>query len=266
MKKGNLFKGLLVLGIFVLMGFQQQQDDHRTRCILIGDSTVKNGKGKGDGGLWGWGSYLANYFDTTKIAVENHALGGTSSRTFQTNGLWEKALERVRKGDYVLMQFGHNDSSPLDDTARARGTIKGVGPESKDIYNPIKKIPETVHSYGWYLNKFVEDIKAKGAIPIICSPIPRNDWKEGKVNRANMGYGLWAKQVAENAGVYFIELNGMIADDYDAAGETQVKNYFTEKDHTHTNEAGAKLNATIVIKGISSLKGCDLKKGILVSK
>jgi lysophospholipase L1-like esterase len=209
---------------------------------------------------------LGELFDSNQIVVENHALGGTSSRTFQTNGLWEKALARVRKGDFVIMQFGHNDSSPLDDTARARGTIKGIGPETKDIYNPIKKIPETVHSYGWYLNKFVTDIQQKGATAIICSPIPRNDWKEGKVNRANTGYGLWAKQVAEAANVPFIELNGLIADNYDVAGQEAVKQYFTEKDHTHTNDAGAKLNARIVADAIKDLKETNLKKYLLKSK
>ena len=264
--KYHSFSKYCLLAVFSLMAFTNVQEDKRPRCILIGDSTVKNGKGKGDGNLWGWGSYLGELFDSNQIVVENHALGGTSSRTFQTNGLWEKALARVRKGDYVIMQFGHNDSSPLDDTARARGTIKGIGPETKDIYNPIKKIPETVHSYGWYLNKFVTDIQQKGATAIICSPIPRNDWKEGKVNRANTGYGLWAKQVAEAAKVPFIELNGLIADNYDVAGQEAVKQYFTEKDHTHTNDAGAKLNARIVADAIKDIKETNLKKYLLKSK
>lgn len=110
----------ILLSSFVLMARQD-----RPTLYAIGDSTVKNGKGKGDGGLWGWGNYIAAYFDTTKINVENDALGGTSSRTFQTKGLWDSVLKKLKPGDYVLMQFGHNDSSPLDDTARARGTIKG---------------------------------------------------------------------------------------------------------------------------------------------
>ena len=123
-----------------------------------------------------------------------------------------------------------------------------------------------MHSYGWYLNKFVTDIQEKGATPIICSPIPRNDWKDGKVNRANTGYGLWAKQVAEQAKVPFIELNGLIADNYDAAGQEAVKQYFTEKDHTHTNDAGAKLNASIIATAVKDLKDTNLKKYLLKSK
>src|SRR5215212_11581343 len=75
---------------------------------FIGDSTVKNGDGTGKGGLWGWGDFIAGYFDTTKIEIENDALGGRSSRTFITEGRWDKILVNLKKGDYVIMQFGHN--------------------------------------------------------------------------------------------------------------------------------------------------------------
>jgi hypothetical protein len=109
------------------------------------------------------------------------------------------------------MQFGHNDASPLDDTARARGTIKGIGDDSTEIYNPIRKIKEVVHSYGWYMRRFVKDTKAKGAIPIVCSLIPRDNWKDGKVVRSADSYALWAKQIAEQEGAYFIDLNELIA-------------------------------------------------------
>src|SRR5438046_1486213 len=165
--------------------------------FIIGDSTVKNGQGTGGGGLWGWGDFIAPYFDTTKIAIENDARGGTSSRTFQTQGLWDKVLTKLKPSDFVIMQFGHNDSGALDDTARARGTIKGIGEESKEIYNPIRKVQEVVHTYGWYLRKFINDAKAKGATVIVCSPIPRNDWKDGKVMRSKDSYALWAAQVAK---------------------------------------------------------------------
>ena len=150
-----------------------------------------------------------------------------------------------------MIQFGHNDSSPLDDTARARGTIKSNGDEVKDIYNPITKQQETVHSYGWYLRKFVADAKAKGATVVICSPIPRNQWNEGKVKRSTEDYGKWAKEAAVQAGAYFIDLNTLIAEVYDKEGEAKVKStYFNTTDHTHPIEAGAKLNAARVVEGI----------------
>jgi len=252
------FAGLLFAVIFSSFLLKPE----KPVLYLIGDSTVKNGKGRGDGGLWGWGSYMANYFDTTKISVENDALGGTSSRTFQSMGLWDKVLAKIKPGDYVIMQFGHNDSSPLDDTARARGTIKGIGEEQKEIYNPIRKMQEVVHTYGWYMRKFVNEAKAKGATAIIVSPIPRNSWKEGKVNRNNVdSYGSWSKEVATQTGAYFIDLNQLIADIYDKEGEEKVNStYFGTKDHTHTIQAGAELNAQCVANGIKATKGLKLAK------
>ena len=100
---------------------------------IIGDSTVRNGSGTGSDKLWGWGSFISNYFDTTKISIQNQAIGGRSSRTFITEGRWDKIMANLKKGDYVIMQFGHNDSGLLDDTARARGSIRGIGNEEKEI-------------------------------------------------------------------------------------------------------------------------------------
>ena len=106
---------------------------------IIGDSTVKNSDGSGRNGQWGWGTVIDVYFDTNRISIQNHAIGGRSSRTFITDGRWDKILQTLTKGDYVIMQFGHNDSGALDDTARARGTIKGAGNDSIEIYNANKK-------------------------------------------------------------------------------------------------------------------------------
>ena len=229
--------------------------------FLIGDSTVKHAKGMGDGGRWGWGDIIAAYFDISKITVKNEALGGTSSRTYMNRGRWAAVLPQIKKGDYVIMQFGHNDSSPLDDSARARGTIKSNGDESKEIYNPITKQNEVVYSYGWYLRKFISDIKAKGATPIVCSLIPRNSWAKGKVNRSADSYGLWAKQAAEQGKINFVDLNKLIADHYDQEGEQKVRaTYFNITDGTHTIEAGAKLNAQLVVEGLNELKNNPLRK------
>lgn len=219
---------------------------------IIGDSTVKNGDGTGKSQQWGWGSFIANYFDTTKMGVQNHAIGGRSSRTFITEGRWNRILETLKKDDYVIMQFGHNDGGPLDDTSRARGTIRGIGEDSAAIYNPIRKVNEVVHSFGWYMRKYIRDTKERGAIAIVCSPIPRNDWKDGKVIRSSESYSKWAEQVAKEEGAYFINLNNDIALKYESMGLEAVKPFFPV-DHTHTNLDGAKLNAQIVIEGVRKL-------------
>jgi len=237
----------------------KQNEKPALYLILIGDSTVKCGKGKGEGGLWGWGSFIGNFFDSNKINVENNALGGTSSRTFQTNGLWDAVLSKIKKGDFVMMQFGHNDGSALDDTARARGTIKGIGIESKEIYNPIKKKQEVVYTYGWYMRKFIRDIKAKGATAIVCSPIPRNPVNNGVIKLVDDNYATWAEEVAKAEKIDFITLNKMIKDKYAVLSAEQINNFFTEKDHTHTNEVGAKFNAASVVEGLKKLKNNKLK-------
>lgn len=218
---------------------------------LIGDSTVKSGKGNGEGGLWGWGNFLPGHFDTSRVTIENHALGGRSSRTFRSEGLWEKVTSSLKPGDFVLMQFGHNDSSPLNDTLRARGTIRGNGDESEEIDNLITKKHETVHSYGWYLRRYIEETKAKGATPIVLSLVPRNIWEDGKVVRASSDYGRWAAEAAKAGGAHFIDLNEIVAQKYEQVGEQKVRSeYFFTHDHTHTNEAGARVNAAAVVEGI----------------
>ncbi len=248
-------KPVLAVLVLALLSFNVLQQ--KPVFYIIGDSTVKNGDGTGKGQLWGWGSFIADYFDTTKIDVQNHAMGGRSSRTFITEGRWDKILSTLKAGDYVIMQFGHNDSGPLDDTARARGTIKGIGEDSVEIYNPIRKVKEGVHTYGWYMRKYIREAKAKGAVAIVCSPIPRNDWKEGKVLRSSDSYSKWAEQVAKEEGAYFINLNEIIAAKYEVLGADAVKPFFPG-DHTHTNIDGAKLNAEIVMNALKEIKPGEL--------
>lgn len=228
---------------------------------IIGDSTVKNGDGTGKDTLWGWGSFMQGYFDTSRIDVQNHAIGGRSTRTFITDKRWDKILTTLKKGDYVLIQFGHNDASPLDDTARARGTLKGTSDDSVEIYNPIRKLKEIVHSYGWYLRKYILETKEKGAIPIICSLVPRNNWENGKTTRSN-DYAVWAKEVAKQTDTYFIDLNTLVADKYDVIGSKNVASYFP-KDHTHTNKEGAMLTTQIVVDAIQRNQAGRLKKFLI---
>lgn len=238
----------------------------RPTLYLIGDSTVKNSSDKGEGGMWGWGHYLPDSFDTTKISIENHAIGGRSSRNFLTEGRWERILARLQPGDFVMMQFGHNDGGAVNDTIRARGSIKGIGEETQEIDNLITKKHEIVHSFGWYLRKYVQETKVKGATPIVLSLVPRNVWKGGIVARATGSYGTWAAQVAQAENAYFIDLNELVAVKYDAIGDsTKLQATYFVKDHTHTNGAGAKVNAATVVEGVRQLKNCPLNGYIQAS-
>lgn len=247
-----------VLLLFVLCSSFILLQDKKPTFYIIGDSTVRNGDGRGSNQQWGWGSFMSLHFDTAKINIRNHAIGGRSSRTFITEGRWDSILVRLKKGDYVIMQFGHNDAGPLDDTARARGTIRGIGEESKEIFNPKTNKQEVVYTYGWYMRKYIRDAKAKGAVPIVCSPIPRNDWKDGKVARSTESYAKWAREVAQQEGAAFIDLNELVAKKYEEMGAESVKPFFPA-DHTHTNIDGAKLNAEIVIEALKGLQLNGLK-------
>lgn len=251
-------KGFVLFTLFILLCSFLVVEKEGPVFYIIGDSTVKNGDGTGKNNQMGWGTVITPFFDTTKIDVQNHAIGGRSSRTFITEGRWDKILATLKKGDYVIMQFGHNDASPLDDTARARGTIRGVSEDSTEIYNPIRKMKEVVHTYGWYMRKYVRETKAKGAVPIVCSLIPRENWKEGKIVRSADSWALWAKQVAEQEGAYFIDLNELIAAKYEQMGEAEVHKFFPA-DHTHTNLEGAKLNAEIVASELKRINPGKIK-------
>ncbi len=245
---------------------QPESDSTKPTLYAIGNSTVRTGtRGDGANGQWGWGAPIADFFDRSRINVENRAMGGTSSRTFRSLGLWQPVLDQLKPGDYVIMQFGHNDSSPINDDQRARGTIDGNGNEIVEIDNMLTGKHEIVHTYGWYLRQFIKETESRGAIPIVCSLIPRNRWTDGSINRSVKGYALWAKQAAEQEGAFFIDLNQLICDHYDEIGQERVTAlYFDGDETTHTNAMGAQTNAVCLVKGLKALDGCSLSSYLKV--
>jgi lysophospholipase L1-like esterase len=260
MKKDIRFQhiAMLMFMAFLCCSFVGNKD--KPILYLIGDSTVKNGRGNGSNGQWGWGSFIADYFDLQKIDIQNKALGGTSSRTFYNKPkLWQQVLDSIRSGDYVIMQFGHNDSSPIVDTLRARGTIKGNGDEYREVNNPLLKQREMVYSYGFYLRRFVKNIQDKGATAIICSPIPRNSWEADKVRRSD--YAIWAEEAALKSGAFYVPLHEQIVAEYEKIGKDHVAGQFFEaKDATHTIKAGAELNAAIIAQFLKKNRQIGLEK------
>lgn len=212
---------------------------------IVGDSTAKNANHRG------WADPFADYFDQSKVHTMNRALAGRSSRTFITEGLWDKVRAEIKPGDNVLIQFGHNDGS-APDKDRARGSLPGLGEESKDFTLPNGK-QETVYTFGHYMRRMIADTKAAGAQPIVLSLTVRNIWKEGKVERGNGSYSRWSAELAEGASVPFLDVTNAIADQYDAMGEVQVKEWFPE-DHTHTSPEGADFNASMVVAALKGAK------------
>lgn len=228
----------------------------RPVLFIIGDSTVHNT----GPGLCGWGDVVHRYFDTNRIEIRNLARGGRSSRTFQTQGWWSNLLAVARPGDFLVIQFGHNDAGPLDDTNRARGTLPGVGEETREIFNPITQQQEVVHTYGWYLRKYISEARAAGLTPILCSPVPRVPPQTVQPDSIpTNNYANWAAAVAKQEGVFFVDLYGLIMRRYAGLARDEIKRlYFTTNDNTHTSPAGAELNAEAFVEGLRRLQDCPL--------
>lgn len=226
--------------------------------FVIGDSTVRNGNGTGHGGQWGWGDCLAPYFDTNQINVVNDALGGTSSRTFYRDR-WPGVKCMMKPGDFLILQFGHNDSSPINETetgpkTRARGTIRGVGSQFELVTNVLTKRFEVVHSFGWYETQMITEARARGVTPMVCSLIPHNRWQNGKAVRDRDSYAGWAGEVAHATHAPFLDINEIIARQYDQMGEAAVKPLFIVGAGPHTSRTGAETNAACVVAALKGLK------------
>lgn len=237
--------------------------------FITGDSTVKN-KDSDKDGMWGWGSQAYTVFDQDKVTCVNVAKAGRSTRSYVREGRWEQVYNTLQPGDFVLLQFGHNDICPIAD-AKERGVIPGTA-DTCHVYKMEKDGRyEVVYSFGWYLRKMIDDCREKGATPILVSLTPRNEWPHGKVERRNDSYGKWYREVLEQTGVDFLDVHNISADFLDRkfASKSEEKSkkaasrYFNN-DHTHTSLAGARMNAQSVAKGlrdINSPLAAYLKKG-----
>jgi lysophospholipase L1-like esterase len=220
--------------------------------FLVGDSTVKCGTA----GQRGWGEEFGKYFDPTKVNVVNVAIGGRSSRTFITEGRWGAVLSMMKPGDFVIIQFGHNDGGPINDDSRARGSIRGIGPETEAIDNLLTKKPETVRTYGAYLRQYLADARAKGVTPYLCTQVPRKMWAEEgeRIGRPTDGTVVWARAVAEAEAATLLDLHEAVAVSYDAVGREAVEPFFADE-RTHTTVAGADHTARIVVGLLEQLPG-----------
>jgi len=234
------------------LGLSWPADRTRPTLFLVGNSTVRNGRGDGAGGQWGWGDFIAPLFDTT-INVVNRAVGGLSARTFISQGYWDRVLTLVKPGDFVMVEFGHNDASPVNDTLRARGVLPGIGRDSVVIDNLItKQKGEVVYSFGSYLRRFVRDTRARGATPIINSLTPRKFWENGRIRRTRNGFADWAAQVAHEEGVAFVNLTELASQKMDTMPPARVDSLFGDA-NLHSNARGAELNAGAVVEGLRAL-------------
>lgn len=243
--------------------------DGKPVVFITGDSTVKNAD-KDENGMWGWGAVANTIFDETKIDIVNAAMAGRSCRSYLNEGRWEKVYNSLQPGDFVLIQFGHNDIGAID-KPKYRAAIASAA-DTCHVYrmqaakedlakqNVIdQKLKsnaqvgsyEVVYSFGWYLKKFIQDVREKGATPILVSLTPRNEWTDGKIERRNDTYGKWYREVAKETGVEFVDLHNITADFLDKkCGKKEKAMRYFNHDHTHTSLLGAKTNAQSIAKGL----------------
>jgi lysophospholipase L1-like esterase len=215
--------------------------------IIAGDSTADKGP---DAWHRGWGAPLVDYFDATKINVVNRARGGRSFRSFVREGLWDQVLAGVKSGDIVMIQFGHNDGGDIK-AANGRPDLPGVGDETQ-VVTRADGTEETVHTFGWYARKFVRDVRAKDAQPVLMSTTVYNRWTDGHHSNRPGKMFEWAKQIADEEKVPFLDHGAIISARYDQLGQEAVKPFFPA-DPLHTSTPGAVVNAESFVAGLKTL-------------
>ena len=261
MMKKNLTNLLLLVLAAVLFTAGTRQ----TTIFIIGDSTAANKSKPETNPERGWGMAFQGFFGP-KVRVDNHAVNGRSSKSFIDEGRWDKVLSRIKPGDYVLIQFGHNDIGGIKD-GKERGVIATAADTSHVYRLESTGQFKVIYSYGWYLKKMIRDAQEKGAIPILLTLTPRNEWHEGNghtrgfvypvkektsktyIERRNETYGTWCRQVAKETGVELVDVHNITANALDKKGQKKAAAYFNH-DHTHTSLKGARLNAQSVAEGL----------------
>jgi len=236
-----------------------KRDKKVTHIYLIGDSTMADYTGDYEPGkdymkmrypITGWGQVFQPFFmkdsltnmkpgiATDSVAVIDRAHGGRSTRTFFQEGRWRYVYEHLKPGDYVLMQFGHNDSSE-------KHTERYVN----------------IEGYKEFLRLFVSQTKQKGANPIILTPVARNyPWKDGKLQNVHGEYWQAPIDIALEMNVPYIDLNKLSMEYFTHKGEDFTTNHYFmnfpentyeaypkgQKDNTHFQPEGAKAVASLV--------------------
>lgn len=263
--KITLLLGLLI----VLTAFTPAK--RNITIFTIGDSTMANKKLEGGNPERGWGQMLSRYF-TDYITIDNHAVNGRSSKSFINEGRWDVVLSKIQKGDYVFIQFGHNDEK--DDPNRH--TDPGT-------------------TFDANLKKFVEDTRAKGGIPVLFNSIvrrnfgkadgnavanaikqddirngidpkaPKDSIEEGaKLIDTHGAYLISPKNVAKEMNVTFIDLNSLTHKLVEGMGPQKSKELYLwvepktvpalpngREDNTHLNVHGASVIAEMAVKAVA---------------
>lgn len=220
----------------------QRPNDARPTLFLVGDSTMADKADPENNPEHGWGQMLPRFVDTTRLVVRNWAANGRSTKRFIDEGKWDSVMARVRPGDYVLIQFAHNDGHVIDPARYV------------NAYTGFRR----------NLERMVADTRARHATPILVSPVVRRYFNEsGVLTDAHGSYGYVLRRVARDDGVAFVDLQVATEDMVTALGPEQSKAYYLwvaagqyphfpqeKHDNTHCTELGATAVARLAAEGL----------------
>lgn len=224
----------LILGILTISLTIKQEP---ITVYIIGDSTAANKTEKAYPET-GWGMELDKYFNQS-VKIDNHALNGRSTKSFITEKHWDKVLATLKKGDYLLIEFGHNDE-------------KVDKPE----------VGTTLDEYQINLIKYIREAKEKHAIPILLTPIARRSFKDGVFRDSHGAYPSIVRKLADSLAIPLIDMHqktGKLISELGEERSIKLFNYVDsghanypagKKDNTHLSPYGAKIVAGMVADGI----------------
>jgi len=234
-------KKLWPLGLLLFLAFTVVPPARKTTLYLIGDSTMAR-KIPQTFPETGWGMPLTTFFDST-IVVDNRAQNGRSTRTFLAENRWQPVVDALQPGDYVFIQFGHNDEAE----------------NYPDRYTP----PE---DYRRNLTKFVTETQAKRAIPVLLTPITRRKFdKAGHITETHKAYSAVTLEVARQQKTVLVDLDKMSRALLQQFGEEKSKLLFLDlaagdhpnypygrHDNTHFSELGARKMAQLAVNDLKA--------------
>jgi lysophospholipase L1-like esterase len=208
----------------------------KSEIWVLGDSTVSNYINHPAHRV-GWAQVLPNYLITNSVVVHNKAISGRSSKDFVNyeNG-WNSFKDSISAGDYVIIEFGHNDELKDDP---ALGTLPGS-------------------TFEKYLSIYIDYSKNIGAIPILATPIERNVWANNTIEPSHVkpygDYPQAIRNLAKSKNIDLVDMTTLTTELYERIGEEYTTGLFVTDDQTHINEAGANQVAKLFVNDIVSQK------------
>lgn len=242
MKKYFLFILTVITTLFISFSFIQKKK--KIKVWMIGDSTMCNYEASRYP-VTGWGMPFVHFFDSS-VVIDNRARGGRSTRTFISEGKWQPIADSMQEGDYVLMQFGHNDEAKEE--------------RYKDRYTPVP-------DYKINLIKFITETKNKKATPVLITPVTRMRFdKQGNMLETHKEYSDAVLEIAKEYNTPVIDLDLKSRELLQKMGPVYSKYLFMQldslehpnypagqKDNTHFNDYGARMIAQLVLTEIKKL-------------